>query len=113
MSNKTKAYFMEVADFKAFIGVSKLDIYTDKEDPSKKSIKAGSVWINIQKDIDMKGRLVFITDDLLPLIVLKAHARWSLLKASNRYKHKGEIPCVFLFCFLFFCLNYILVLTLF
>jgi|LakMenEpi03Aug12_release.lakeMendotaPanAssembly.Ray.scaffolds.fasta_scaffold13593_16 hypothetical protein len=66
MSNKTKAYFMEVADFKAFIGVSKLDIYTDKEDPSKKSIKAGSVWINIQKDIDMKGRLVFITDDLLP-----------------------------------------------
>jgi hypothetical protein len=64
--SKTKAFFMEVNDFKAFIGVSKLEIYTDKENPSKKSIKAGSIWINIQKDIDMKSRLIFITDDILP-----------------------------------------------
>jgi hypothetical protein len=64
--SKSKAFFMEVSDFKTFIGVSKLDIYTDKEDNTKKSIKAGSIWINIQKDIDMKGRLIFITDDILP-----------------------------------------------
>lgn len=64
--SKAKAFFMEVNDFKAFIGVTKFDIYTDKEDKTKKAIKAGSIWINIQKDIDMKARLAFITDELLP-----------------------------------------------
>lgn len=63
--SKPKAFFMEVNDFKAFIGITKFDIYTDKDDKTKKAIKAGSIWLKIQKDINMKERLVFITDKLL------------------------------------------------
>lgn len=66
MSNKTKAYFMEVADFKAFLGVKTLEIMVDKLDPTKLAAKAGPVWVNVQKGIDFDQRMVIITDKLLP-----------------------------------------------
>lgn len=65
MSNKTKAFFMEVETFKGYLGVDKLDIYTN-DDKSKRAIKAGSIWINIQKDINYDEPMVFITDKLNP-----------------------------------------------
>lgn len=65
MSTKPRAYFMEVADFKAFIGITKLDIMKDKQDPTKRAIKAGSIWLKIQKEINFDERMVFITDKVL------------------------------------------------
>lgn len=66
MSNKTKAYFMEVSDFKAFLGVKNLEIMVDKNDHEKLAAKAGPIWINVQKGIDFEQRMVIITDKLLP-----------------------------------------------
>jgi hypothetical protein len=66
MSNKTKAYFMEVSDFKAFLGVKQLEIQVDINDATKMAAKAGPIWINVQKGIDFDQRMVIITDKLLP-----------------------------------------------
>lgn len=65
MSTKTKAFFMEVETFKGYLGVDSLDIFTN-DDSSKRAIKAGSIWISVQKDIDYDQPMVFITDKLLP-----------------------------------------------
>ena len=66
MSNKTKAYFMELVEFKTFLGVKHLEIMVDKNDDTKMAAKAGPIWINVQKGIDFEQRVVLITDKILP-----------------------------------------------
>ena len=56
---------MEVADFKAFLGVNSLEIMVDKNDDTKLAAKAGPIWINVQKEIDFDARMVIITDKVL------------------------------------------------
>ena len=59
--SKQPVAFMSVSDFKTLMSISKIDILIDKE-TQLKSFKVNNVWFPVQKDLDTKLPMMFITE---------------------------------------------------
>lgn len=56
-----KAAFMSVAEFKTLINATRIDILVDKT-TGNKSFNHNGVWFKVQKDLDTKLPMSFITE---------------------------------------------------
>lgn len=58
---KKPAEFMSVQEFKTLMGIKTIEILVDKE-TGKKSFKHNGVWFKVQKELDTKLPMKFITE---------------------------------------------------
>lgn len=59
--SKQPVAFMSVEDFKTLMSINKIDILIDKE-TQLKSFKIHNNWFPVQKDLDTKKPMSFITE---------------------------------------------------